>query len=416
MPRCLSLALILALAAPPAAAHPLARAAKSSGRQPAGPSGHVFDDMSPGTSTTRLLARAPASSDPPDPAANPDARQPPASSEAAPGDMSPRTFAPPLLARARAASDPPASAADLDAWQPSPPAPPPAPEDLSSGTSPPAPDPVARPVPAGDPPLPPAPPPLPPHLMRLRPAVDVPVITLGLVLWLGTDLAARDMGWSGCQACDRSHINGLDRRVLGNESLAAAHASDALLYTAIAAPLVADLADTLVTGRRAPGSYRHAAGGWARDVVVLFEVLAVNVGLNNLVKYAVRRPRPYSYEPASDLGDVQAEEARLSFYSGHTSTAFAMMSAWATLFTLRHPRARTAVPAWLVAVGLAAATGVLRVEAGKHFWTDVLFGSLAGTAVGVLVPLLHRNDRGRRVSAGMSPTPRGALVSLTGRF
>ncbi|MCY1007044.1 phosphatase PAP2 family protein [Nannocystis pusilla] len=93
-----------------------------------------------------------------------------------------------------------------------------------------------------------------------------------------------------------------------------------------------------------------------------------------------------------------------------------MMSAWATLFTLRHPRARAAVPAWLLAVGLGATTGVLRVEAGKHFWTDVLFGSVAGTAIGVLVPLLHRNDRGRRFSAGMSPTPRGALVSLTGRF
>ncbi|MCY1007043.1 phosphatase PAP2 family protein [Nannocystis pusilla] len=48
-------------------------------------------------------------------------------------------------------------------------------------------------------------------------------------------------------------------------------------------------------------------------MVVLFEVLAVNVGLNNLVKYAVRRPRPYSYEPESELGDVQAEESRLSF-------------------------------------------------------------------------------------------------------
>ncbi|WP_434415921.1 phosphatase PAP2 family protein [Nannocystis pusilla] len=381
MSRCLSLALVLALVAPPAAAHPLARAPDLGAWQPAWLFGHGLKDMSQGTPSptsrtptiappTSVLAAAPA--------------LPP------PGDMSSGTAAPAVPL------DPPS----------------PVPEDTSSGTSPP---PVPT-TPAADPSLPPAPPALPPHLMRLRPAVDVPVIALGLVMWLGTNLAARDMRWSGCQACDRSHINGLDRRVLGNESLAAAHASDALLYTAIAAPIVADLADTLVAGRRAPGSYRHAAGGWARNVVVLFEVLAVNVGLNNLVKYAVRRPRPYSYEPESDLGDVQAEEARLSFYSGHTSTAFAMMSAWATLFTLRHPRARAAVPAWLVAVGLAATTGVLRVEAGKHFWTDVLFGSVAGTAIGVLVPLLHRNDRGRRFSAGMSPTPRGALVSLTGRF
>lgn len=252
--------------------------------------------------------------------------------------------------------------------------------------------------------------------MRLRPAVDVPVIGLGLVLALGTDLAGRDLRWDGCVACDRSAINGLDRRVLGNENLAAAHASDALLVTAIAAPVLADLADTLVSGRHAPGSYRRAAGGWARDVVVLFEVLSVNLGVTNLVKQAVRRPRPYSYDDDSALGDPRENEARLSFYSGHASTAFAMATAWATIFTMRHPRARAAVPAWLVAIGLATTTALLRVEAGKHFWTDVIAGSLAGASVGVLVPVLHRNDRGKRLSAGLRPSPRGALFSLTGRF
>ncbi|MDC0674523.1 phosphatase PAP2 family protein [Nannocystis radixulma] len=262
----------------------------------------------------------------------------------------------------------------------------------------------------------PAPPALPPHLMRIRPAIDVPVIGLGLVLWLGSDLAAKDSSWAGCAACDRSRINGLDRRVLGNDNLAAAHASDALLYTTIAAPLVADLADALVTGRRAPGSYRRAAGGWARDVVVLFEVLAVNVGLTNLVKYAVRRPRPYSYDEDNSLGDIHDEEARLSFYSGHASTAFAMMTAWATIFTLRHSRARAAVPVWLAAIGIAATTAILRVEAGKHFWTDVIAGSIAGTSIGVLVPTLHRSDLGKRLSFGLRPSPRGALFNLTGRF
>lgn len=253
------------------------------------------------------------------------------------------------------------------------------------------------------------------HVMRVRAAVDVPVITLGLVLSFGLPLAARDIRWEGCAACERDRINALDRRVLGNANVAAAHASDALLYTAIAAPFLADLGDALVTGRRTTGSLRHGAGGWARDAVVLLEVFAVNLGLTNVVKYAVRRPRPYSYESESALGDVREDESRLSFYSGHASTAFAMATAWATIFTLRHPRARAAVPAWLAAVGLAATTAVLRVEAGKHFWTDVIAGSLAGAAVGVLVPALHR-DPAARLSAGLRPGPRGALVTLAGRF
>jgi membrane-associated phospholipid phosphatase len=93
-----------------------------------------------------------------------------------------------------------------------------------------------------------------------------------------------------------------------------------------------------------------------------------------------------------------------------------MATAYATIFTLRHPRARAAVPVWLAALGLATATAVLRVEAGKHFWTDVIAGSLAGAAVGVLVPTLHRTDLGARLSAGLRPSPRGALVTLAGRF
>lgn len=251
--------------------------------------------------------------------------------------------------------------------------------------------------------------------MRVRAAVDVPVIALGLVLSFGPGLATRELSWPGCAACDRGRINALDRPVLGNEDVAAARASDALLYTAIAAPFVADLGDALLTGRRAGGSYRHAASGWARDAVVLVEVLAVNLALTNLVKYAVRRPRPYSYEEDSALGDPREDEARLSFYSGHASTAFAMATAYATIFTLRHPRARAAVPVWLATMGLAATTAVLRVEAGKHFWTDVIAGSLAGAAVGVLVPVLHR-DPAARLSAGLRPGPRGALVTLAGRF
>lgn len=39
----------------------------------------------------------------------------------------------------------------------------------------------------------------------------------------------------------------------------------------------------------------------------------------------------------------------------------------------------------------ADVTGVARVEAGKHFWTDVLAGAAVGAAVGLLVPVLHHN-------------------------
>lgn len=266
-------------------------------------------------------------------------------------------------------------------------------------------------------PAPPDSPPLPPHPLRLSAAIDVPVIALSVAIWTGTDLAGRDLRWSGCGMCDTSGINGLDRRVLGNDSPTAARASDVLVYSAIGLPLVADLADALAGGRRAPGGYRHAAGGWARDAVVLFEVLAVNLAVTNLVKFAVRRPRPYSYDADTTLDDIEDNDARLSFFSGHASTAFSMMTAYATIFTYRHPRPRAAVPVWLGAIGLATATAVLRVVAGKHFWTDIAAGALAGSAVGVLVPTLHRNPAARRLSPGLTHTRGGgAMLTLSGAF
>jgi membrane-associated phospholipid phosphatase len=40
---------------------------------------------------------------------------------------------------------------------------------------------------------------------------------------------------------------------------------------------------------------------------------------------------------------------------------------------------------------LAATVGTLRVLSGKHFPTDVLTGAVVGSALGWLIPELHRN-------------------------
>lgn len=256
---------------------------------------------------------------------------------------------------------------------------------------------------------------LPPHPTFIRPAIDVPVIVLGAAIFLGTEYATKELKWAGCGDCDRAALGSLDRRVLGNADRTAARASDVLLASAIALPFLLDLGDALAGSRRRPGGTRHAAGGWLRDAIVLAEVFTVNLGLTNIVKFAVRRPRPYSYDRDSELADPTENDARLSFYSGHASTAFAMLTAYAMLFTFRHPRPRAAVPVWIAAVGLAATTGVLRVVAGKHFWSDVVTGAFAGAAVGALVPALH-STRWRRITPALSWAPRGALVTLAGRF
>jgi membrane-associated phospholipid phosphatase len=221
-----------------------------------------------------------------------------------------------------------------------------------------------------------------------RLAADL-AITLGAgAIALTSEIMKGELPGPSCGlVCDPQNINALDRTVVGKHSAAARTASDILLYSGIGLPFALDLIDVLAN--HPPDGFR----GYGQDVLVLAEVFTVNSGLNALVKFAVRRPRPLVYDP--DLDAVSAEQrsatdAALSFYSGHTSTTFSMATAYSYLFMQRHPHSKLIVPVWLIAEGLAATTAVMRVEAGKHFWTDVITGAVVGSAVGLLIPYLHR--------------------------
>lgn len=279
---------------------------------------------------------------------------------------------------------------------------------------------LAAPAPAPLPALPatryvPPEEPPPPDPFKIRWGVDLPVIGLSAAIWLGTSVASREMRWAGCGMCDPSTINGLDRRVIGNVNEPARIVSDVGLVTAIAAPFVLGLGDALLQrSRDRPAWKRRHLPGWGKEAVVLFETLSVNIAVTNVVKLAVRRPRPYSYDADSTIGDPTEDEARLSFFSGHTSIAFAMATSFAYVFQARHPRSKWVAPVWALGMSLASVTGVARVAAGKHFWTDVIVGAAVGTSIGLLVPALHRNASAPRVA--FAPSRTGAMVVLSGGF
>lgn len=263
---------------------------------------------------------------------------------------------------------------------------------------------------------PPAEPP-PPDPMRVRWAVDLPILGVSAAIWAAGGLMGRELRWAGCAACDPARLNALDRTAIGNADHAAKIVSDVGYATLAAAPLLLDLGDALLQRSRdaSPARPRHLRA-WGKDAVVLLEVLAVDSALTNLVKFAVRRPRPYSYDPETAVGDPLAEESRLSFFSGHTSAAFAMATAYAYLFQVRHPRSRWVAPVYVIGLGLASVTGVARVAAGKHFWTDVLAGAVAGASIGVLIPALHRSRLPGAPRLSLAPMRPGLTVLLSGRF
>ncbi len=249
-------------------------------------------------------------------------------------------------------------------------------------------------------------PPLPPVLpswrgqagspLAAQPLVDLP-LTLGLgAVLLGVELAAPQLPGPSCgPVCNIDSLNPLDRSVVGWHSAPARTASNVLIAFNIGLPFVLDLIDVAATRPR------QAVSGYLQDALILSEVFVVNAALNTAFKYALRRPRPFMYEPAPDpLGDPEVAslaersdvDAGLSFYSQHSSTAFSLATAYSYLFMLRHPGSRWIVPMWILSEGLAATTATLRVLAGKHFITDIVIGAVAGSAIGLLIPFLHRRS------------------------
>jgi membrane-associated phospholipid phosphatase len=133
------------------------------------------------------------------------------------------------------------------------------------------------------------------------------------------------------------------------------------------------------------------------DAIMYAESLTLTSMLTRITKIAVRRPRPIDYVNcgSSDTTPGGActndTNLQLSFFSGHASSAGAM-SATATYLAFVRSGAHSARP-WITLVVGTALTAFIsyeRVRSGEHFPTDVIVGSMAGAAIGVLVPHFHR--------------------------
>jgi membrane-associated phospholipid phosphatase len=156
-------------------------------------------------------------------------------------------------------------------------------------------------------------------------------------------------------------------------STAAGVTSDVTVALSVAVPAVADAFRLGMT---------PALG---EDLAILTETVAVNAAVVTGVKYLVQRPLPVTYDRRDGL-PAQAQGYR-SFYSGHTSTAVAALTASA--WTLQFRDGPQAWP-WVVTGLVGASVATERVMAGRHFPSDVLVGAAAGFGFGTLVPWLHR--------------------------
>jgi membrane-associated phospholipid phosphatase len=189
----------------------------------------------------------------------------------------------------------------------------------------------------------------------------------------------------------------------------AASSHDALLQSLVlgsAAVLVAGLADNSIrdVARRSGAETKEmgiAVSEWSPRVALGIGVVTLGVGLGTrspalartgrdalvamgaagvvtaLAKIVVGRERPSGADDADLFEPFSFGSADNSFPSGHTSQAFALAAVIAGHTHNRMLR--------ITAYGSAAAVGVARIAADRHFASDVVAGAIVGTIAGHVV-------------------------------
>jgi membrane-associated phospholipid phosphatase len=133
-------------------------------------------------------------------------------------------------------------------------------------------------------------------------------------------------------------------------------------------------------------SHDRALKGFGVDAILIAEATMLALDVHEITKVVVARERPGVHALRWDEHRAHSPDDDISFFSGHTTAAFAMVAATGTVATMRGYR-WAPVP-WVVGGALATGTAYLRIAADRHWLSDVIVGMLTGVAVGIAVPLL----------------------------
>lgn len=123
------------------------------------------------------------------------------------------------------------------------------------------------------------------------------------------------------------------------------------------------------------------------------------------LKFAFSRARPYENEGVRDFDILDSQHA--SFPSGHTSTAFALVTPWVMYY--QHP----------VSYGLYAlpvAVGIGRIAEGAHWMSDVTTAAVIGTYWGYYLSKKHMNIKNDNIDISPITLGKGGGIHLNISF
>jgi len=146
------------------------------------------------------------------------------------------------------------------------------------------------------------------------------------------------------------------------------------------------------------------------------EAILFGASLPALSKGIFSRFRPFVYNPNVAMEEKLSPDAQKSFFSGHTSVAFASMIFFSTVYNKYYPDSGWRPFIWGGSILLAASVGYLRIVAGAHFPSDVITGAIVGGLVGYIIPRIHESDASTSLMYINQPPSARTIFSLNFNF
>jgi membrane-associated phospholipid phosphatase len=260
----------------------------------------------------------------------------------------------------------------------------------------------------------------------VRPGADAIITGVGFAGWLVPALLTQQLVPATCRICDGPDNSGLP----GTGSRGSLNAVDAWFHDRMSGWLMSrGTAGTwsdavaygfvpvgVLTGAFLARGPHAGEGAGARAEIIVAEATAVSAAVVQGLKFVTARKRPfvrYGTGETSGTYNVNTEDTRLGFASGHAALATSATVALATTATIEESKA--APWFWAGAAVATVSTASLRIIAEKHYFTDVAAAALIGAASGAVFPLLHRRA-GPLSSDPVSVAGQGPSFMLSGTF
>lgn len=249
--------------------------------------------------------------------------------------------------------------------------------------------------------------------MRYDLVLDLSITAGAALIWASTELLEPSLV-SSCRWCDRNadgsdSLNGFDADARGALRWNDTGAADTLsnVFSFVLAPLAGIGIGALVT------AHDDRLDELPADMLVVAESAMLALVVNGVSKVSFARERPDIHARNGDDGNARRSSSdNVSFFSGHTTLAFALAVSAGTIASMRHHRLAPLM--WATGLALASTAGYLRIAADRHYATDVLTGAVVGSLIGFSVPYFMHRPRTAGPTITAMPARGGVGIVLSG--